>query len=66
MEIMKSLEMLISSKEKIDVKENTILKLDSELLTILLKDQTTNKNIIWATDNYEKYGYNSTSNITII
>jgi len=65
MEIMKDLEKLISSKEKIDVKENTILKLDSELLSILLKDQTTNKNIIWATDNYDKYGYKSNSNITI-
>ncbi len=40
----------------IDIKENALLKINPELLTILLKDKTTGKNIIWATDNYSKYG----------
>ena len=40
----------------VDIKENELLKIDSELLSILLKDKTTGKNIIWATDNYKKYG----------
>jgi len=43
-------------RELIDVKENNLLSVDYELLSILLKDRTTNKNIIWATDNYEKLG----------
>lgn len=42
--------------EKVDVKENKIYKLDSYLLSILLFDRTTNKNIIWATDMYEEKG----------
>lgn len=63
---MRDLTKKISETEKVDVKENTILKLDTELLSILLKDQTTNKNIIWATSNYEKYGYKASSNITIM
>ena len=48
--------------EKIDVKENTIYKLDSELLSILLQDKTTMKNIIWATDIYEDKGINYSPN----
>lgn len=40
----------------VDIKENDLLKIDKELLTILLKDKTTDKNIIWATDNYVKHG----------
>lgn len=31
-------------------------KIDLEILNILLKDHTTNKNIIWATDNYKDRG----------
>ena len=42
--------------EPIDAKENTIANLDIELLNILLKDRTTGKNILFATDNYKKYG----------
>lgn len=42
--------------ELVDVKENNIINIDYEILTILLKDRTTNKNIIWATDNYESHG----------
>lgn len=41
----------------IDIKENDLLKIDPELLSILLKDKTTGNNIIWATDNYVKYGF---------
>lgn len=40
----------------IDIKENELLKLDSQLLAILLFDNSTKKNIIWATDNYEPLG----------
>ena len=40
----------------IDIKENSILKLDSMLLEILLADKTTGKNILWCTDNYESLG----------
>ena len=40
----------------IDIKENHIYKLDDELLKILLKDRSSNKNIIWATDNYKSLG----------
>ncbi|MBR2317040.1 MAG: restriction endonuclease subunit M [Spirochaetales bacterium] len=48
---------MISNSEKlIDIKENTLLKMDKRLLEILLKDKTTGKNIIWATDNYARYG----------
>lgn len=37
------------------------------MLEILLKDNTSGKNIIWATDNYSKYGelYNSEKEIKI-
>lgn len=41
---------------KIDVKENFILKLDEELLSILLKDRSSGKNILWATDTYQAHG----------
>ncbi len=39
----------------IDIREDYLLKKDN-LLEILLQDKTTNKNIIWATDSYEKMG----------
>jgi hypothetical protein len=42
------------SEKSIDIKENDLLKIDLELLAILLKDKTTGNNIIWATDNYSK------------
>lgn len=41
----------------IDIKENDIFNQDREVLSILLKDNTTKKNIIWATDNYEHLGF---------
>ena len=36
--------------EKIDVKENKIYELDPIILNLLLKDNTSKKNIIWATN----------------
>lgn len=55
------------SINKIDIKENYIHKLNKELFSILLKDQTSGKNIIWATDNYSDrgFGYQYTDYITI-
>lgn len=55
------------SINKIDIKENYIHKLNKELLSILLKDQTSGKNIIWATDNYSDrgFGYQYNDHITI-
>ena len=43
------------------------MQFDRTLLEILLKDRTTGKNIIWATDNYAHYGekYAKTSPILI-
>ena len=54
-------------EKSIDIKENDLLKIDRSLLEILLKDKTTGKNIIWATDNYSKYGelYTSEKEIKI-
>lgn len=54
-------------KNLIDVKENYIYHLDIELLDILLKDHSSGKNIIWATDNYSSRGcgYQSYDYITV-
>ena len=38
------------------IEENNILNIDQTILSILLIDQTTKKNIMWATDNYKKNG----------
>ncbi len=43
-------------EEKLDVIEEDIAKYSWELLDILLKDRTTNENIIWATSDYISYG----------
>lgn len=53
--------------EKIDIKENYIKQLDDSLLSILLKDRSSGKNIIWATDNYASRGanYESHQSITV-
>lgn len=45
----------------IDIKENDLLKSDQQLLTILLKDNSSKQNIIWATDNYTSLGKGYTS-----
>jgi len=51
---------------KIDIGENNIIRNYPKVLDILLLDQTTKKNIFWATDNYEYLGDNFKyfSNIT--
>ena len=58
----------IMEKNRIDIKENFIFKLDNELLEILLKDRSSKKNIIWATDNYSHkgFGYQSSDEITVV
>lgn len=48
--------MSVVLQEKADIKENILFDLDKELLNILLKDRTSNKNIIWAVDDYKIYG----------
>lgn len=54
-------------KNSIDIKENDIYKLNKDLLNIILKDRTSGKNIIWATNNYSNrgYGYQSTDYISV-
>lgn len=42
--------------ELIDVKENNLLHIDIDLLSILLYDRSSKKNIIWATNNYASKG----------
>lgn len=46
-----------NEKVVVDIIEQEILELSEQALKILLKDRTTKKNIIWATDDYRKYGY---------
>ena len=50
-----------------DIKENAIKALDENILKILLRDKTTKRNIMWATDNYahKGYGYQSGDEITV-
>lgn len=48
--------MSMDNNRLIDIKENSLYRLDHELLTILLKDRSSGKNIIWATDNYAHRG----------
>ena len=40
----------------IDIKENYIFQLNNQLLAVLLKDRTTNANLVWATSNYAGKG----------
>lgn len=51
----------------IDIIENNILTSNKNLLSILLMDRSTNKNIVWATDDYIAFGksYAPESEITI-
>lgn len=58
---------MLVSEINVDIKENTLLKIDKELLQILLKDKSSGRNIIWATDNYIKHGekYNPECEIKI-
>lgn len=52
---------------RVDIKENYIYQLNDKLLEILLKDHSSNKNIIWATDNYQMRGdgYYTYDNISL-
>lgn len=52
---------------RVDVKENRILETDAALLPILLKDNSSGKNLIWATDDYVQNGdgYGKSDSITI-
>ena len=49
--------MMIQKKytKNIDIREDYLLKKDN-LLEILLKDKTTSKNILWASDSYSIMG----------
>lgn len=53
--------------ELIDIKEEKLLSIDTELLNILLKDNSSGKNIIWASDDYESngIGFDFESEITV-
>lgn len=54
-------------EQNIDIKEIYIYQLDANLLTILLLDKSSGKNIIWATDNYAErgFGYQSSDQIMV-
>lgn len=45
------------------MEDKTFLDENLEILGILLCDGTTKKNIVWATNNYEKRGYKKQDNI---
>lgn len=53
--------------EPIDIKEEKLLSIDTELLNILLKDNSSGKNIIWASDDYAEngIGFEFESEITV-
>ena len=57
--------MLSVSNNEIDIKENNLREQYPEVLEALLRDHTTQKNIFWATDNYQEQGedYKYTSSI---
>lgn len=58
---------IVQFKIDVDIMEEDILLLGNSLLKILLQDKTTKKNIIWATSDYEKFGfdYGAKSEITV-
>lgn len=45
-----------NQQSNLDVIEDTIFRFDKSVLRLLLKDKTTQKNIIWATSDYESLG----------
>ena len=57
----------MSELNEVDIRENYIKQLDPKLLSILLKDHSSGKNIIWATDNYlsKGSGYESFDEMTV-
>lgn len=58
---------MIVSNIDIDIKENDIIAFYPQIMDVLLKDRTTNKNIVWATDDYEDLGefYKAECEITL-
>lgn len=54
-----------SSASPRDVSESSLLSRDPALLSILLKDQTTGKNIRWGTDIYQRFGHSSQDEMTV-
>jgi hypothetical protein len=50
----------------IDILENELIEKYPDILDILLRDQTTHKNIFWATDNYENLGVSYSFNSEIV
>lgn len=42
--------------ETVDISEQSIADMSYDLMKVLLKDKTTGKYIVWATDNYIQYG----------
>ena len=46
---------MLRSANQVDIRESQLGRAKN-LLDILLINRTTNKNIIWATNSYEKYG----------
>lgn len=55
------------NQNNVDVKENLIIEKNPELLEVLLKDYSTKRNIIWATDDYSELGagYGTSDEITV-
>lgn len=53
-------------RAEIDILENDLLESYSQVLDMLLIDQTTKKNILWATDNYKHLGDLYKSNFEIL
>ncbi|MBQ9763112.1 MAG: Eco57I restriction-modification methylase domain-containing protein [Phascolarctobacterium sp.] len=55
------------NQNTVDIKENLIIEQHPELLELLLKDCTTKRNIIWATDDYSELGigYSASDEIKI-
>lgn len=52
----KTVDSIVTNEFDIDVIEDDIQQLDEKILHLLLKDKTTNHNIIWATADYESLG----------
>lgn len=51
-----AVEINMNYDNRVDIKENSLMRLDAELLIILLRDKNSGKNILWATDDYARKG----------
>jgi hypothetical protein len=54
--ICKEIKVKMNTSSPIDIKENELLSFDRDVLSTLLLDHSSGKNIIWATDNYASLG----------